>query len=132
MLPDDDMEELLEAYASESDVEAAAREKEEAELVNEDIGVQVKDYPKVQRELDLHGMTGAEAMRELEIFISRCIDHRVLTVRVVTGKGLHSKHFKSVLPELTEKKLADLRRSKKVLTFKKEKNGGAFSVYLIS
>ncbi len=132
MLPDDDMEELLEAYGSKEAIESAAREKKEAEDLDEDIGVTVKDYPRVQREVDLHGMTGSEAMLELQNFIDRAINQRVLTVRVITGKGLHSKNFKSVLPEKTEKKLAELRRSGKVLAFKREKSGGAFTVYLIS
>ena len=128
----EDLDELLELYASESDVEEAAREKEQAEEVFEEVGVQVKDYPVPQREIDLHGQTGAEAMRELENFLDRSIAQRILTVRVITGKGLHSKHMISVLPELTEKKLAELRRDGKVLTFKREKSAGSFAVYLIS
>lgn len=129
---EENLDELMEQYASESDVEDATRDKEASEEVVEDLGVLVKDYPKVQRELDLHGMTGSEAMFELENFISRCINHRVLTVKVITGKGLHSKYFKSVLPKLTEQKLGELRRKRKVLTFKREKDGGAFMVYLIA
>ncbi len=120
----------MELYASESDVAKAAREKEAGEEVIEDVGVLVKDYPSPQRELDLHGNTGREAMFELENFINRCIAHRVLTVRVITGKGLHSKHFKSVLPELTEKKLSELKSTNKVVTWKRQKDGGAFIVYL--
>lgn len=132
MLPEDDMEELLETYGSREAIESAAREKEEAEDLSEDIGVMVKGYPKVQRELDLHGMTGSEAMFELQNFIDRSIHQRVLTVRVITGKGLHSKHFVSVLPEKTEKKLAEMKRSGKVLAFRRERDGGAFTIYLIS
>lgn len=132
MRPEDDMEDLLEAYGSKEAIESAAREKEDADDLPEDVGVTVKDYPKVQRELDLHGMTGSEAMFELQNFIERAVHQRILTVRVVTGKGLHSKHFKSVLPEKTEQKLAELRRTGKVLAFKRDKTGGAFVVYLIA
>jgi DNA-nicking Smr family endonuclease len=132
MMPSNEMDELMEEYASEEGVAAASREKEAGEDDAEDIGVLVKNYPKVQRDFDLHGMTGSEAMTELTNFIDRCIHQRVLTVRVVTGKGLHSEGFKSVLPELTEKKLGELRRAKKVLAFKREKSSGAFLVYLIA
>lgn len=127
-----DMKELLELYGTEDLIEAAAREKDEAEESIEDVGRLVKDYPKVQRELDLHGMSGAEAVSELENFIKRCIHARVLTIRVITGKGLHSKNFKSVLPEMTERKLGELRRAGSILTFKRDKSGGAFMVYLVS
>lgn len=129
---DEDLDALMELYASESDVEAAAREKEAGDEVIEDVGIQVKDYPAPQRELDLHGHTGSEAMFELGNFLERSIIHHVRTVRIVTGKGLHSKHMKSVLPELTEKKLAEFRQAGKILAFKREKAGGSYVVYLIS
>lgn len=129
---EENQDELMELYASKSDVDAAAREKEAGEELIEDVGVQVKGYPNPQREIDLHGHTGPEAMRELEHFIARSILQHVRTVRVVTGKGLHSKYMKSVLPELTEKKLSQLKRDRKVFAFKKEKVGGSYVVYLIS
>lgn len=129
---DSTLDALFELYASEDDVEAAAREKEAGEEVFVDVGETVKDYPNSQREIDLHGHTGQEAMFELTHFIEQAIQHRVRTVRVVTGKGLHSKHMKSVLPELTERKLGEFRRARKVLTFRREKAGGAYVVYLIS
>lgn len=127
---EENLDELMDIYASAEDVHASAREKEESEQLTEDIGVQLKDYPKAQRELDLHGMYSPEAMRALQNFISRAVNQRVLTVRVITGKGLHSKNFKSVLPELTEKKLGEMRRAGQVLAFKRERSGGAFIVYL--
>lgn len=132
MILSDDQDELMELYASESDVEAASREKEAGNTLIKDASVLIKDYPHPQRNIDLHGHTGAEAMRELENFITHSIQQHVRTVRVVTGKGLHSKHMKSVLPELTEKKLSQLKRDRKVLTFKREKAGGSYMVYLIS
>ncbi len=132
MIFNDDQDELMELYASKSDVEAAAREKEAGEEAIEDVGETVKDYPAPQRELDLHGHTSSEAMFELGNFLDRSIIHHVRTVRIVTGKGLHSKHFKSVLPELTEKKLAEFSRTGKILAFKREKTGGSYVVYLVS
>ncbi|MFH0838182.1 MAG: Smr/MutS family protein [Patescibacteria group bacterium] len=124
---------LMEEYTRPEDIEAALAEKrpsEEAEFKN--TGELVKDYPHPQRETDLHGMTGSEAMFELENFINRSIQQRIRTVRVITGKGLHSQNMKSVLPEMTEGKLAELRRAGKILAFRREKTGGSFVVYLVS
>lgn len=132
MTPDEDMEELLKLYASDEAVRQAAREKASGEAAFEDVGETLKDFPAPQRELDLHGHSSPEAMFELSNFLNHSLHQRVRTVRVVTGKGLHSKHFKSVLPEKTEQKLAEFRRAGKVLAFKREKTGGAFLVYLVS
>ena len=122
----------MELFTSKADIEEALQQKEAGEEAVEDVGVRVKDYPTPQRTLDLHGQTGSEAMFELENFINRAIEQKVRTVRVITGKGLHSKHMRSVIPELTEKKLAELRKAKKILAFRRDKTGGAFVVYLIS
>jgi DNA-nicking Smr family endonuclease len=127
---EENLDELMELYGSESAVQEAKEEKKEG--YHEDMGVLLKDYPNVQRELDLHGMIGPEAKVEITRFIDQCIHQRVLTARVICGKGLHSAGFKSVLPEVTERKLADLRRAGKVFTFKREKTGGSFLVYLVS
>jgi len=129
----DDFEFLLEASFEDPETMRILEEKaatDEGRPIS--AGELVKDYPNPQREIDLHGYTGEEAMFELENFLKRCIGQRVRTVRVITGKGLHSKHMKSVLPELTERKLGQLRRAGKVLAFRREKTGGAYVVYLVS
>jgi len=127
---DENMDELLEEYGSPEQINAANRERERFEP--EEVGETVKDYPLPQRELDLHGMTVPEALLEVTRFVDRSIAHRVRTVRIITGKGLHSKNFKAVLPGETEKTLAKLRREGKILSFRREKNAGSFAVYLIS
>lgn len=134
MMPynDENMDELMELYASSEEVHFALREKKLSEDLFRETGVLVKDYPVAQRDIDLHGKTGEEAMRELENFIRLSIAQRLRTVRVITGKGLHSKHMFSVLPEMTEKKLSEMRKAKKILAFRREKTGGSFAVYLIS
>lgn len=52
---------------------------------------QNKYPPKIDAELDLHGMTSWEATSALEIFLekSRAAGHH--RVRIITGKGLHSE-----------------------------------------
>jgi DNA-nicking Smr family endonuclease len=51
-------------------------------------------------------------------------------VRIITGKGLHSAQGQSVLRELAEKRLSELRKNNVVLSFKWEKGKGALVVYL--
>jgi len=128
---DETLDELMKQYASEGDIQAAVREKEENEGF-EEVGVTVKSYPVVQCELDLHGFSVPEGLFELERFITQSLQHRLRTVRVITGKGLHSKNMISVMPEEIEKKLAHLKREAKVFAFRREKTGGSFAVYLIS
>lgn len=129
----EDFEELLEESLKDPKMMEVLEEKVTGdEGAHQPVGEIVKDYPGPQRDIDLHGHTSQEAMFELENFLNRSIHQRVRTVRVVTGKGLHSKHMISVLPELTEKKLAEFRRAGKILAFKREKNGGSYLVYLVS
>ena len=51
----------------------------------------------VDGEIDLHGMTGAEAKAALRIFIAECVDRRLRCVRVVHGKGHGSPGREPVL-----------------------------------
>lgn len=130
---EEDFEKLLEESFDDPKIMEALKEKQSASAEKrQSVGEVVKDYPMPQREIDLHGHTSTEAMFELENFLKQCIHHRVRTVRVITGKGIHSKHMHSVLPEKTEQMLAQYRRAGKVMTFRKEKTGGSYLVYLIS
>jgi len=46
-------------------------------------------YP-IAKEIDLHGMTSADALKELRKFIGHCSRNRLNCIRVVHGKGLGS------------------------------------------
>jgi len=128
---DDNLDELLDTYSSKSDIHEAMKEKQAGEFVEEEsMGEKVKDYPKPQRELDLHGKKANEAEREIEWFLNNAQKVRIRTVRIISGKGLHSTNLKSVLPEVTERKIADLKQEGLILNFKREKTGGSFIVYL--
>lgn len=128
---DESMDELLEAYSSKEDIQNAMGEKAKGEQEEEITdSEQLRSYPKPQRELDLHGHTTTEAKREIENFLFNAKVANIKTVRIITGKGVHSPNFKSVLPEITEQKIAEMRRKRVVFSFKKEKTGGAFIVYL--
>ena len=44
----------------------------------------------IKAEIDLHGMTSAQARSELRLFLAESVDARVQCVRVIHGKGLRS------------------------------------------
>lgn len=69
---------------------------------------------RVQRELDLHGMTKEEARAELALFLHECIKHRWRCVRIVHGKGLGSRNR---VPVLKGRVRAWLARRAEVLAY---------------
>lgn len=131
-----DMEDVIDQFGSESQIQNAEMEviinQESDRKLSQEKRKSVKDYPKVQREIDLHGHTVPEALRAMEWFIEGAIRQRVRTVKIITGRGSHSKNLKAVLPQMTEDYLVKLRRQNVILDFKKEKTGGAFVAYLVS
>ena len=131
-MQNENLDDLINAYTSESDIQSAIEEKNAGEFeAEQSVGEMLKDYPAVQRELDLHQKTGGEAKSEIDYFINSCTNQNLRTVRIITGKGLHSKNQQSILPQVTEQKLSELRKEGVVLSFKREKTGGSVVVYLI-
>lgn len=128
MLQKDPMDEILEQFTSWNQVQSALDEEADAE--NEG-AVDFKTFPKPQRELDLHGMTGEEAQQSTRHFLKSAHHQNLQTVRIITGKGLHSKQGKSVLRQVAEGFLADLKQQKMILGFKWEKGKGSVLVYLV-
>ena len=55
-----------------------------------------------QAELDLHGVTGEEAKVLVHRFLADSVDKRLQKVRIVHGRGLHSREGQSVLRNLVE------------------------------
>lgn len=51
----------------------------------------------VQDEIDLHGLTRAEARESLINFLENAKNNKYNYVRVITGKGLHSENGQSIL-----------------------------------
>ena len=94
-----------------------------------------KGLIKPQDELDLHGHTADEAEQKAAVFIQAAQARRLHTVRIIVGKGLHSRG-NAVLPDVIEAKMADLKKAGAVLTFRWEKQSkhrsGALIVYLHS
>jgi DNA-nicking Smr family endonuclease len=93
----------------------------------------LKQYPPPESELDLHGLTGPEAEQRTASFIAVARQKGVQTLRIITGKGLHSQG-PAVLPDVVEQLLSELKRAKAIVSFrweKKEKQkSGAVLVYL--
>ncbi|MEX2581842.1 MAG: Smr/MutS family protein [Gemmatimonadota bacterium] len=79
--------------------------------------------------LDLHGRTGAEAEIEAERWIRERRRDGESTVRVITGRGMHSVG-PAVLPQTIEGLLSRLRRDS-VQSFEREPGGGAYRVRLV-
>jgi DNA-nicking Smr family endonuclease len=84
----------------------------------------------VQAEIDLHGMTVAEARPRLREFIKYCAEQNRLCIRVVHGKGLGSGERGPVLKGAVN---AWLRRWDNVLAFvsTRQVDGGVGAVYVL-
>ena len=84
----------------------------------------------VQDELDLHGMTVAEAQNALQNFISDACIRGFTCVRIVHGKGLGSGERG---PVLKRKVASMLRRWQQVLAFvsARQVDGGTGAVYVL-
>lgn len=84
----------------------------------------------VQAEIDLHGMTVAEAKPRLAAFLDDCARHGRLCVRVVHGKGRGSGHRGPVLKHSVDKWL---RQWDAVLAFvsTRQVDGGTGAVYVL-
>ena len=84
----------------------------------------------VQAEIDLHGMTVAEARPRLSDFIGDCVRRNLLCVRVVHGKGLGSGDRGPVLKNSVNRWL---RKWNSVLAFvsTRQVDGGTGAIYVL-
>lgn len=84
----------------------------------------------VQAEIDLHGMTVAEAKPRLQTFIERCARNGKLCIRIVHGKGLGSGSRGPVLKNSVNRWL---RQWDYVLAFTsaRQVDGGTGAVYVL-
>lgn len=85
---------------------------------------------RIEREIDLHGLTVAEAKHALRQFLIGALEQRVRCVRIVHGKGLRSGHRGPVLKSAVE---AVLRRTGAVLAYvsARRTDGGTGAVYVL-
>jgi DNA-nicking Smr family endonuclease len=85
---------------------------------------------RVQREIDLHGLTVAEAKAALRQFLLAALEQQVRCVRIIHGKGLRSGQRGPVLKATVN---AVLRRTGAVLAFVSARpvDGGTGAVYVL-
>ena len=85
---------------------------------------------RLEREIDLHGLTVAEAKQALRQFLIEALERGVRCVRIVHGKGLRSGHRGPVLKAAVS---AVLGRSGSVLAYVSARpaDGGTGAVYVL-
>jgi DNA-nicking Smr family endonuclease len=107
------------------------------ELVYHRAGVQTSVLKKlrrgqyrVQAEIDLHGLTVAEAKQALREFLATALDQQFRCVRIIHGKGLRSGHRGPVLKGVVS---SVLRRVKPVVAYvsARQVDGGTGAVYVL-
>jgi DNA-nicking Smr family endonuclease len=84
----------------------------------------------VEAEIDLHGMTGAEAKQALQAFLADAVTRRMSCVRVIHGKGRRSGPRGPVLKNVVNQWL---QRNDDVLAFGSARSidGGSGAVYVL-
>ncbi len=94
----------------------------------------IQGYPPPQESLDLHGCTALEAEGRTRRFVEEAGRRGLRTLRVITGKGLHSPGGKAVLPDVVEQQLGTLKGQGVIAAFqwdrKVKDRSGALLVYL--
>ena len=87
----------------------------------------------VQAELDLHGLSRKDARLELEGFIEECRRHSRTCVRIVHGKGNHSRDGVPVLKGLVQRWLSHRRLSRQLVAYASARpvDGGAGAIYVL-
>jgi DNA-nicking Smr family endonuclease len=85
---------------------------------------------RVQREIDLHGLTVAEARQALRHFLVEALERQVRCVRIIHGKGLRSGTRGPVLKSAVS---ALLRRTGAVLAYVSARpvDGGTGAMYVL-
>jgi DNA-nicking Smr family endonuclease len=107
------------------------------ELVYHRAGVQMtvlrklrRGQYRVQAEIDLHGMTVAEAKQALRDFLADALERQFRCVRIIHGKGLRSGHRGPVLKGAVS---SVLRRVGAVVAYvsARQVDGGTGAVYVL-
>ena len=85
---------------------------------------------RVQAEIDLHGLTVAEAKEAVRTFLVKAIEHHYRCVRIIHGKGLRSGHRGPVLKSAIS---GVLRRVGPVLAYvsARQVDGGTGALYVL-
>ena len=98
----DEQQALAESLSFDDPWEAGLETGEELKFLRDGLAPDVlrklrRGHWKIQREIDLHGLTVAEAAPVLAQFLAHCLADGVRCVRIIHGKGLGSKNGEPVL-----------------------------------
>jgi len=87
----------------------------------------------VQAQLDLHGLTQAEALPALEEFLGRCSRRGISCVRIIHGKGNNSAEHRGVLKRKVPQWLQMRRLSRLIVAFTSAPptDGGIGATYVL-
>ncbi len=126
---------MFEESFSPEDLSKGLKEKKGAAMSGRRAALRerIRRYPGPESEIDLHGCTASQAERKVESFVLASRTQGLHTVRIITGKGLHSQG-EAVLPQVVEEHLRALQREKMVLACRWEgkirRDSGSVIVYL--
>lgn len=125
--------ELVEESLAATGSQPALRDKKLGRQRRRSEAARIRAYPAPQEELDLHGLTGSEATVRIDNFIRTARGKGLQTLRIITGKGLHSEG-PAVLPEVAEHKLSEIKERGLLLAYrwekKKREKSGSVIAYL--
>lgn len=111
----------------------AAREKSGNAAFDDTGVIQTKPSPAPEKKIDLHGLTAKEAEAKTESSLQTARGLGLKTVKIITGKGLHSPG-QAVLPDIIEQKLDLLKKRGLIRSYcwenKLKSKSGAAIVYL--
>ncbi len=87
----------------------------------------------IQGQVDLHGLTRAEARRVVEDFVCRMSRFRSCCVKVVHGRGINSPAGRGILKDSLQRWLATRRMSRYVVAYASAPvtDGGVGAVYVL-
>lgn len=87
----------------------------------------------VQAELDLHGLSRVEALKELERFLHFSSQKNLRCVRVIHGKGKNSKNSEGVLRKSVPRWLSTRRFARLIIAFTSAppRDGGVGASYVL-
>jgi DNA-nicking Smr family endonuclease len=129
--------EVLEASLSDTDPwEAGFEAGDELNFLRDGLGTDTlrklrRGHWKLQSEIDLHGLTVAEARPALVEFLNDCLREGLRCVRIIHGKGLGSKNQ---MPVLKRKVASWLMQRDEILAFcqaRRVEGGGGAAVVLL-
>lgn len=133
--PPESFVDIFEETYSPEHLRESLQEKESASASDREMTVRerIQKYPGPQAEVDLHGCTARQAELKVESLVVTAHQQGLLTVRIITGKGLHSSGS-AVLPSVVEERLRKLKREKRLLACrwegKSSRSSGSVIVYL--